>query len=63
MAPMSHSMEDKKNSQEFLDPDGDLVKAMDAVLEKKNPQLAVLMRQVVEQVKRDRAQGRFRPLR
>jgi hypothetical protein len=56
-------MKEKKNSQEFLDPDSDLVKALDAVLEKKSPKLAALMRQGVEQVKQDRAQGRFRPLR
>jgi hypothetical protein len=56
-------MKEDQNSQEFLEPDSDLVKAMDAVLEKKNPKLAALVRQGVEQVEQDRAQGRFRPLR
>jgi len=56
-------MKENKNSQEFFDPDCDLVKAMDAVLEKKNPKLAALVRQGVGQVEQDRVQGRFRPLR
>ena len=63
MALLSFIMKEKKNSQEFLDPDCDLVKAMDAALAKKNAKLAALMRQGVEQVKQDREQGRFRPLR
>jgi hypothetical protein len=56
-------MKEKKNSQEFLDPDSDLVKALVAVLEKKSPKLAPLVRQGVGQVEQDRVQGRFRPLR
>jgi hypothetical protein len=56
-------MKPDKEPLEKIEPDSALMQAADRALAKKNPKLAALMQQGVEQVEQDRAQGKFRPLR